>query len=274
MIKQQTSQANKTRDKQERIILSMKNVTKKFGGIVAVSNFNLDLREGELLGLIGPNGAGKTTVFNLITHVFPVTEGKIEFLGRDITKLSTDKIIRLGIARTFQNIRLFGSMTVEENILTGFHAHLKSNIFSSVAFLPGYQSEEKYFKEKAEELMKDLGIEHLRTFKATALPYGLQRKLEIARALATSPKLLLLDEPAAGMNPDETLELNELILKIREKYGLTIIVIEHDMKVIMNICERIIVLDHGVTIAEGTPKEIQANPEVIKAYLGAGDEDA
>ncbi|ODN31428.1 ABC transporter ATP-binding protein [Fervidobacterium thailandense] len=274
MTKETSLQDKKAPTQQKNVILRMTNVTKKFGGIVAVSNFNLELKEGELLGLIGPNGAGKTTVFNLITHVFPVTEGRIEFLGRDITKLSTDKIIRLGVARTFQNIRLFGSMTVEENILTGFHAHLKSNLFSSVAFLPSYQREEEYFRAKAEELMKDLGIEHLRDFKATALPYGLQRKLEIARALATSPKLLLLDEPAAGMNPDETLELNELILKIREKYGLTIIVIEHDMKVIMNICERIIVLDHGVTIAEGTPKEIQTNPEVIKAYLGAGDEDA
>jgi len=191
MMKQQTSQANKTTDKQERIILSMKNVTKKFGGIVAVSNFNLDLREGELLGLIGPNGAGKTTVFNLITHVFPVTEGKIEFLGRDITKLSTDKIIRLGIARTFQNIRLFGSMTVEENILTGFHAHLKSNIFSSVAFLPGYQSEEKYFKEKAEELMKDLGIEQLANFQGYSVAVRPTKKVRDSEGLSYVPKTTL-----------------------------------------------------------------------------------
>jgi len=169
----------------------MKNVTKKFGGIVAVSNFNLDLREGELLGLIGPNGAGKTTVFNLITHVFPVTEGKIEFLGRDITKLSTDKIIRLGIARTFQNIRLFGSMTVEENILTGFHAHLKSNIFSSVAFLPGYQSEEKYFKEKAEELMKDLGIEQLANFQGYSVAVRPTKKVRDSEGLSYVPKTTL-----------------------------------------------------------------------------------
>lgn len=258
----------------QKTILKLEHVTKRFGGIVAVLDFNLDLKEGELLGLIGPNGAGKTTVFNLITHVFPVTEGRIEFLGKDITKLGTDKIIRLGVARTFQNIRLFGSMTVRENIMTAFHAHLKSSLFEAVGFLPRYKQEEEYIVAKSHELMKELGIEHLKDYKASALPYGLQRKLEIARALATDPKLLLLDEPAAGMNPDETYELNELILKIRDKYKLTIIVIEHDMKVIMNICERIVVLDHGVTIAEGTPEQIQKNPEVIKAYLGAGDEDA
>ncbi len=255
-------------------VLKMEHVTKRFGGLVAVSDFNLDLKEGELLGLIGPNGAGKTTVFNLITHVFPVSEGKMEFYGQDITKLNTDKIIRLGIARTFQNIRLFTNMTVKENIMTAFHAHLKSDLFTSVMFLPKYQREEEYIQNKTWELMKEVGIEHLADYKSSSLPYGLQRKLEIARALATNPKLLLLDEPAAGMNPDETLELNQLILRIREKYKLTIIVIEHDMKVIMNICERIIVLDHGVTIAEGTPEEIQKNPLVIKAYLGAGDEDA
>ncbi|SHN50835.1 amino acid/amide ABC transporter ATP-binding protein 1, HAAT family [Fervidobacterium gondwanense DSM 13020] len=255
-------------------VLKMEHVTKKFGGLVAVSDFNLDLKDGELLGLIGPNGAGKTTIFNLITHVFPATEGKIEFLGKDITDEKTDRIIRLGIARTFQNIRLFGNMTVRENIMTAFHAHLKSDLFSAVAFLPNYQKEEEYIQSMTEELMKELGIHHLADYKSTSLPYGLQRKLEIARALATRPRLLLLDEPAAGMNPDETLELNELILRIREKFKLTIIVIEHDMKVIMNICERIVVLDHGVTIAEGTPEEIQKNPLVIKAYLGAGDEDA
>lgn len=263
-----------TNKNDRKTILKLEHVTKRFGGIVAVLDFNLDLKEGELLGLIGPNGAGKTTVFNLITHVFPVTEGRIEFLGKDITKLGTDKIIRLGIARTFQNIRLFGSMTVQENVMTAFHAHLRSSLFEAVGFLPRYKQEEEYIVAKSHELMKELGIEHLKDYKASALPYGLQRKLEIARALATNPKLLLLDEPAAGMNPDETYELNELILKIRDKYKLTIIVIEHDMKVIMNICERIVVLDHGVTIAEGTPEEIQKNPDVIKAYLGAGDEDA
>ncbi|KAF2961888.1 ABC transporter ATP-binding protein [Fervidobacterium sp. 2310opik-2] len=255
-------------------VLKMEHVTKRFGGLTAVSDFNLDLKEGELLGLIGPNGAGKTTIFNLITHVFPVSEGKIEFLGKDITKSTTDRIIRMGVARTFQNIRLFVNMTVKENIMTAFHAHLKSDLFTAIGFLPKYQKEEEYIQEKTYELMKEVGIEHLADYKSSSLPYGLQRKLEIARALATNPKLLLLDEPAAGMNPDETLELNQLILRIREKYKLTIIVIEHDMKVIMNICERIIVLDHGVTIAEGTPEQIQNNPEVIKAYLGAGDEDA
>ncbi|MFN6991286.1 MAG: ABC transporter ATP-binding protein, partial [Fervidobacterium sp.] len=234
MITQLTESSEIKKDSGITIVLNMEHVTKKFGGLVAVSDFNLKLKEGELLGLIGPNGAGKTTIFNLITHVFPVTEGKIDFYGQDITKFSTDKIIRLGIARTFQNIRLFSNMTVKENIMTAFHAHLQSDLFTSIIFLPKYQNEEQYIQEKTWELMKEVGIEHLADFKSSSLPYGLQRKLEIARALATSPKLLLLDEPAAGMNPDETLELNELILRIRKKYKLTIIVIEHDMKVIMN----------------------------------------
>ncbi|NLH37734.1 MAG: ABC transporter ATP-binding protein [Thermotogaceae bacterium] len=271
----QSAEATKTiKSVEKQTVLKMEHVTKRFGGLVAVSDFNLDLKEGELIGLIGPNGAGKTTIFNLITHVIPITEGKMEFYGKDITNLTTDRIIRLGVARTFQNIRLFSNMTVRENILTAFHAHLKSGLFTAVAFLPKYKNEEEYFQQKTLELMKEVGIEHLADNISSSLPYGLQRKLEIARALATNPKLLLLDEPAAGMNPDETLELNQLILRIRDKYKLTVIVIEHDMKVIMNICERIVVLDHGVTIAQGTPIEIQQNPLVIKAYLGAGDEDA
>lgn len=274
MLMQLTENIEVKKESGKPIVLNMEHVTKKFGGLVAVSDFNLKLKEGELLGLIGPNGAGKTTAFNTITHAFPVTEGKIEFYGQDITNLTTDKIIRMGIARTFQNIRLFQNMSVKENIMTAFHAHLKSDLFTAVMFLPNYKKEEEYIQEKTWELMKEVGIEHLADYKSNSLPYGLQRKLEIARALATNPKLLLLDEPAAGMNPDETLELNELILRLREKYKLSIIVIEHDMKVIMNICERILVLDHGATIAEGTPEEIQKNPLVIKAYLGAGDEDA
>ncbi len=252
-------------------ILKLEHVTKRFGGLVAVSDFNLDLREGELLGLIGPNGAGKTTIYNVITGVAPATEGKVVFNGIDITRMTPDKIAKLGIVRTFQNIRLFNSMTVLDNVRTAFHLRLKSNIFSAVIALPGYLKEERYIEEKSRELIEDMGLKDVAEFKASGLPYGLQRKLEIARALATSPKILLLDEPAAGMNPDETLELNKLILRIKEKYNLTVIVIEHDMKVIMNICERIIVIDHGITIAEGTPQQIQKNPEVIKAYLGTED---
>ncbi len=252
-------------------ILKLEHITKRFGGLVAVSDFNLDLKEGELLGLIGPNGAGKTTIYNVITGVAPATEGKVIFNEIDITQMPPDKIAKLGIVRTFQNIRLFSSMTVLDNVRTAFHLRVKSNIFGTILAFPGYLKEEKYIEEKSWELIEDMGLKDVAEFKASGLPYGLQRKLEIARALATSPKILLLDEPAAGMNPDETLELNKLILRIKEKYNLTVIVIEHDMKVIMNICERIIVIDHGITIAEGNPEQIQKNPEVIKAYLGTED---
>jgi len=249
-------------------ILKADHITIRFGGLTAVSDFYLNLQEGELVGLIGPNGAGKTTVFNMITGVYKPTKGKIYFNGQEITKKSVDKITALGIARTFQNIRLFTNLSVIDNVMIGCHLRIKSPVLSAVFRLPQYLQEENYMREEAEELLKEVKLEKFKNYVAGGLPYGEQRKLEIARALATRPKLLLLDEPAAGMNPRETKELMTFILRIQEKYKLTIILIEHDMKVVMGICKRILVLDYGKTIAEGNPEEIQHNPEVIKAYLG------
>lgn len=240
----------------------------RFGGLVAVDDFNLELSQGDLVGLIGPNGAGKTTIFNMITGVLKPTSGKIYFEDRDITGKRPDVITALGIARTFQNIRLFKDLSLIDNVLVSYHVRLKSNIFEAIFKLPNYNRQENFMYDEAMELLKKVELDHLVEEKAGSLPYGEQRRLEIARALATHPKLLLLDEPAAGMNPQETLDLMKFIKQIREDFNLTIFLIEHDMKVVMGICEKIWVLDYGKTIAIGTPSEIQNNPEVIKAYLG------
>ena len=249
-------------------ILELKNVTKSFGGITAVNNVSFSLEKGSIMGLIGPNGAGKTTIFNLITGVYKVTSGNIIFEGKNIENMMPYKIADMGITRTFQNIRLFKKMTVYENIITACHYNAKYGLFDAMLRLPKFKMEEKKLKEQAEMLMEILGLGDRRNTVASNLPYGLQRRLEIARALALNPKVLLLDEPAAGMNPEETIRLTLLIKEIRDKFDLSILVIEHHMDLIMGICENIVVLNFGQKLAEGNPSEIQNNRSVIEAYLG------
>jgi len=250
------------------LILSLRSLTMKFGGLVAVRDFSMDIRYSELVGLIGPNGAGKTTIFNMITGHYPPTGGKVIFEGRDITGLPPWQVAKVGIARTFQNIRLCREMTALENVLISFHPQVRSTVFDAILPTPRYLREERKMRERGMELLSAVGLEKWANFRAGALPYGLQRRVEIARALATSPKLLLLDEPAAGMNPAEAADLMGFIRKIRETFNLTIFLIEHVMQVVMGICPRIRVIDFGVSLAEGTPEEIKNNPKVIEAYLG------
>jgi len=246
----------------------LEDLSMQFGGLTAVNSFSITMEPGELVGLIGPNGAGKTTVFNTITGILTPTSGLVVWRGRNTTRLPAQQIASMGIARTFQNIRLFTDMTVLENVLVSFHYDIRAYFWEAMLGFPRYRQEEARIREESMEYLQDLGLSHLASEKAGSLPYGQQRRLEIARALATRPSLLLLDEPAAGMNPQETMELAQLLQELRRKYALTIFLIEHDMKFVMRVCERIKVLDYGITIAEGTPAEIQSNPDVIKAYLG------
>lgn len=254
-------------------LLETKAITMRFGGITAVNNLSIEVNKGEIVALIGPNGAGKTTAFNMITGVYTPTQGKILYGGKDITGLKPDQITKNGIARTFQNIRLFKKLSVLENILIARHLRLESNFLSATFRLPKYRNEEKQMREKVHALIEEFGLGKYTDEIASSLPYGVQRRLEIARALATEPSLLLLDEPAAGMNPKETDELTHFIREIKEKYNLTVFLIEHHMELVMEISERIYVLDFGETIAKGTATEIQNNPKVIEAYLGV-EEDA
>ena len=256
------------RDVDKRPVLETRHLGIEFGGLKAVDDVNLMIGPTEICGLIGPNGAGKTTVFNLLTKVYQPTTGTVLLNGKDTAGMSTVQANKLGIARTFQNIRLFGNMTVEENVRIGLHNQVRYGMASGIFRLPAFWKGEKKQHEQALELLSIFDMQHMADVKAGSLPYGAQRRLEIVRALATNPKLLLLDEPDAGMNPHETEELMENIIKIRDRFQIAVLLIEHDMNLVMGICEGICVLNYGRIIAKGTADEIQRNPAVIEAYLG------
>lgn len=255
-------------------VLEVTHATMRFGGLVAVNDLNMHIDSQEIVALIGPNGAGKTTAFNMITGVYAPTEGSVILQGRSITRIRPDRIASAGIARTFQNIRLFKALTVLDNVLIAQHVRLTASWLGAILRSPRYRKEEARAYERAKELLTYMGLWEVRDEISSSLPYGMQRKLEIARALATQPTLLLLDEPAAGMNPAESAELTELIRGIRDRYHLTVLLIEHHMDVVMDISDRIYVLNYGGLIAEGTPAEIQQNDDVIRAYLGGDDDEA
>ena len=249
-------------------VLDVRNLGIDFGGLTAVDEFNMTIGPTEISGLIGPNGAGKTTIFNLLTSVYQPTRGSILVKGIDTKGMDTAKVNKLGVARTFQNIRLFGDMTALDNVKVGMHNEIKCSFFESIFRLPGYFKAEKKANEKAMEILEFMGLADIADQKAGSLPYGVQRRLEIARALASNPAIILLDEPAAGMNPSETTELMHQIRRIRDHFQIAIFLIEHDMSLVMNVCEGIVVVNYGKIIAKGTPEEIKNNPAVIEAYLG------
>ena len=253
-------------------LLELADVGKSFGGLAAVSDVSFGVEKGEILGLIGPNGAGKTTLFNVITSIFPPTRGRVRFRGESIGGLRPHSIAKKGISRTFQNIRLFSGMTARENVMVGRHARSRAGIWGSVLRTGSQRAEEARIREKTDELLALMGLAGGEELPAGKLPYGHQRRLEIARALAAEPSLLLLDEPAAGMNDSETREIQQLILTIRA-LGVTVLLIEHDMSLVMKVCDRLVVLNFGQKIAEGTPEEIRVNPEVVEAYLGREEDD-
>ena len=255
-------------------VLDVRNLGIDFGGLTAVDGFSITIGPTEISGLIGPNGAGKTTIFNLLTSVYQPTRGSILLKGIDTKGMTTSKVNKMGIARTFQNIRLFSEMTALDNVKVGMHNEMKCSFISSLLRLPPYFKAEKKANERAMELLDFMGLKDVAHVKAGSLPYGVQRRLEIVRALATNPAILLLDEPAAGMNPSETAELTEQIRRIRDTFGIAIFLIEHDMNLVMNVCEGIAVVNYGRIIAKGTPEQIKNDPAVIEAYLGREESDA